>query len=123
MHKVPNDLHFVAQEMKDFLKSNGIRHCLSSPYHPAFNGEVERAVRTFKESMKTMKYEPGTLADKLARFLLNYRTTPHTATGCTLAELLVGRRIRTRLGILHLDLSARISKVQGSRFIYFTLFI
>ena len=60
--------------------------------------------------MKTMKYEPGTLADKLARFLLSCRTTPHTATGCTLAELLVGRRICTRLGILHLDLSARISQ-------------
>ena len=96
--------------MKDFLRSNGIRHCLSSPYHPASNGEVERAVRTFKESMKTMKDEPGTQADKLARFLLSYRTTPHTATGCTPAELLMGRRIRTRLGILHPDLSARMSQ-------------
>ena len=76
-----NGPQFVAQEIKNFLKSNGIRHCLSSPYHPASNGEVERAVRTFKESMKTMKVEPGTLADKLARFLLSYRTTPRTATG------------------------------------------
>ena len=99
-----------AQEMKDFLKSNGIRHCLSSPYHPASNGEVERALRTFKESMKTVKDEPGTLADKLARFLLRYWTTPHTATGCTPAELLMGRRIRTRLDILHPDLSAKMSK-------------
>ena len=62
-----NGLQFVAQEMKDFLKSNGIRHCLSSPYHPASNDEVERAVR-IKESMKTMKDEPGTQAEKLARF-------------------------------------------------------
>ena len=105
-----NGPQFVAQEMKDFLKSNGIRHCLSSPYHPAFNGEVERAVRTFKESMKTMKDEPGTIADKLARFLLSYRTTPHTPTGCTPAELLMGRRIRTRLDILHPDLLAKMSK-------------
>ena len=42
----------VAQKIKDFQKSNGIRHCLSSPYYPASNGEVERAERTFKESMK-----------------------------------------------------------------------
>ena len=92
-------LQFVAQEMKDFLKSNGIRQCLSSPYHPASNGEAERAVRTFKESMKTMKDEPGTQAEKLAHLLLSYRTTPHTSTGCTPAELLMGQRIRTRLDI------------------------
>ena len=76
-----NGPQFVAQEMKDFLKSHGIRQCLPSPYHPASNGEAEREVRTFKESMKTMKDEPGTQAEKLARFLLSYRTTPHTGTG------------------------------------------
>ena len=97
-------------EKKDFLKSNGIRHCLSLPYHPASNGEVERAVRIFKESMKTMKDEPGTLADKLARFLPSYRTMPHTATGCTPAELPIGRGIRTRLDILHPDLLAKVSE-------------
>ena len=105
-----NGPQFVAQEMKEFLKSNGIRQCLSSPYHPASNGEAERAVRTFKQAMKTMKAEPGTQAEKLARFLLGYRTTPHTATGYTPAELLMGRRIRTRLDILHPDLSSRISE-------------
>ena len=105
-----NGPQFVAQEIKDFQKSNGIRHCLSSPYYPASNGEVERAERTFKESMKKMKDEPGTLADKIARFLLSYRTFSPTATGCTPAELLMGRRIRTRLGILHSDLSIRMSE-------------
>jgi hypothetical protein len=100
----------VAQEMKDFLKSNGIRHCLSSPYHLATNGEVERAVRTFKQSMKIMKDEPGMAAEKLARFLLSYWTTPHTATGCIPAELLMGRRICTQLDMLHPDLSARMSE-------------
>lgn len=49
--------------------------------------------------MKTMKDEPRTLADKLARCLLSYRITPHTVTGCIPAELLIGCRIRTRLDI------------------------
>ena len=70
------------------------------PYHPASNGEAERAVRTFKQAMKTMKAEPGTRAEKLAWFLQGYRTTPPTATGCTPAELLIGRRIHSRLNIL-----------------------
>ena len=57
-----------------------------------------------------MKDEPGTQAEKLARLLLSYRTTPHTGTGCTPAELLMGQRIRTRLDILRPNLSARIAK-------------
>ena len=50
VHGLPEEIvsdncpQFVAQEMKDFLKLNGIRQCLSSPYHPASNGEAERAV-------------------------------------------------------------------------------
>ena len=65
---------------------------------------------TFNKAMKTTKAEPGTLAEKLARFLLGYQTTPHTATGCTPVELLMGRKISTRLDILHPDLSAKMSE-------------
>ena len=98
-----NGPQFVAGEMKDFLTANGVRLCWSSPYHPASNGEAERAVRTFKEAMRIMKNEPGTQTEKLARFLLSYRTTPHTATGCPPAEILMGRRLRTRLELLRPD--------------------
>jgi len=105
-----NDPNIVAQETNEFLKSNGIRNCLSSPYHSASDGEVEEAVRTFKESMKTMKDEPGTQAEKLACFLLTYRSTPHMPTGCTPAELLMGQRICTGLDIVHPDLSAGMSE-------------
>ena len=103
-----NGPQFVAGEMKDFLKANGIR--LSSPYHSASNGEAERAVRKFKEAMKVMKNEPGTQTEKLARFLLSYRTTPHSATGCPPAEILMGRRLRTRLKLFRPDLSARMEQ-------------
>jgi len=88
IHGLPEEIvadngpQFVAGEMKDFLKANGVRLCLSSPYHPASNGEAERAVRTFKEAIRVVKNEPGTQTEKLARFLLSYRTTPHSATGC-----------------------------------------
>ena len=116
VHGLPEEMvldngpQFVAQEMKEFLKFNGIRQCLSSPYHPASNGEAERAVRTFKEAMKIRKNEEGSTGEKLARFLLGYRTTPHTATGATPAEILMGRRLRTRLDILHPSLSAKMER-------------
>jgi len=101
---------FVAGEMKDFLTANGVRLCLSSPYHPAFNGETERAVRTFKEAMRIMKNEPGTQTEKLAGLLLSYRTTPHTTTGCPPPEILMEQKLRTRLELLGPDLSARMEQ-------------
>ena len=79
-----NGPQFVAREMKDFLKANGVCLCLSSPYHPAPNGQAERAAWTFKEAMKVIKNKPGTQTEKLGHFLLS-------ATGCPPAKILMER--------------------------------
>ena len=110
-----NGPQFVAAEMKDFLNERFFNCQWCSPvfvftYHPAFNGEAEHTVRTFKEAMRVMKNKPGTQTEKLARFLLRYRDTLHTATGCLPAEILMGRRLRTRLELLRPDFSARIEQ-------------
>ena len=99
-----NGPQFIAQEFRDFLKCNHIKHFLSAPYHP------ERAVRTFKQAMKASKLDSGTLAKKICSFLLSYRSTPHPATGCTPAELLMNHRIRTRLDVLLPDLRKKVTK-------------
>lgn len=103
-----NGPQFVSEEFETFLKENGIRHIKSAPYHPASNGEAERAVRTFKQAMKNMASETGTLNQKLAAFLLSYRTTPHTTTNTTPSELFFNRKIRTRLDVVKPQLSDRI---------------
>ena len=54
-----NGAQLIAQEFKDFLRSNKIKHILSAPYHPASNGEAERAVKTFKQSMKLLREIQG----------------------------------------------------------------
>lgn len=97
---------FVSSEYRTFLERNGVRAVFIPPYHPASNGAAERVVQTIKNKLK--KAEPGLFETKIARVLLNYRTSPHYLTGRTPAELLMGRRLRTALDLLHPDLRTRL---------------
>ena len=101
---------FTSAEFKIFTRNNGIRHTTSAPYHPATNGLAERAVQTFKSFLK--KTPDGILEDRLSKFLLNYRLTPHSTTGITPAELLLGRRPRSILDLVQPDLSKKIRSQQ-----------
>lgn len=60
--------------------------------------------------MKICKNEEGSAGEKLACFLLGYLTTPHTGTGRTPAEILMGRKLRTRLDLTHSSLSAKMER-------------
>ena len=54
----------------------------------------------------------GTLSDKIARFLFAYRNTPHSTTGTTPAELLMGHKLRSPLDLLKPDLHIRVEEKQ-----------
>ena len=82
----------------------------SAPYHASSNGLAERGVQTFKRMMK--KCPEGTLTAKVARVLFSYRVTPHTTTGLSPAELLLGRKLRCTLESIHPDLNNRVQKKQ-----------
>ena len=101
---------FSSREFHDFLKNNCVTHIRSAPHHPSSNGMAERAVQTVKQGVKKMT--TGTLRDKLARFLFQYRITPQTTTGVSPAELLYGRRLRSRLDALHPNLAERVERRQ-----------
>ena len=105
-----NGTVFTSSEFEDFMKRNGIRHVKSAPYHPASNGQAERAVQTFKENMK--KQSKDSLNTRIARFLFSYRITPHTTTGTSPAELLFGRLPRSHLDLLKPTLAERVHKKQ-----------
>ena len=49
---------------------------------------------------------------RVADFLFRYRTTPHSTTGATPAELLMKRRLRTRLSLVKPDLTQEIENKQ-----------
>lgn len=105
-----NGPQFTSAEFSTFLRENSIRHIRSAAYHPSSNGEAERAVRTFKQAMKSMTNEEGNLNQKLSSFLLSYRTTPHTLTKTTPSELFLGRSLRTRLDVMRPNLSGHIQR-------------
>ena len=52
------------------------------------------------------------LETKLARFLFKYRITPHTTTRQSPAEMLLGRRPRSVLDLLHPDTATQVHKSQ-----------
>ena len=108
-----NGSNFASAEFENLLVKNGIRHIRVSPYHPASNGQAKRAVRVFKEAMKKM--EGGCMHTKLSRFLLKYRTTPHSTTGVPPAQLLVKIKLRTKLDLLLLNTASEVRRKQGQQ--------
>ena len=105
-----NGTGFVSSELEQFLKNNGVKHTTSAPYHPASNGLAERAVQIVKKGLK--KLTTGTMSFRLAKVLFNYRIAPQTTTGVSPAELLLGRRPRTRLDLLRPNAAERVEERQ-----------
>uniref|UniRef100_A0A1X7TPJ2 Reverse transcriptase n=1 Tax=Amphimedon queenslandica TaxID=400682 RepID=A0A1X7TPJ2_AMPQE len=107
-----NGPSLVSQEFKSYLTQYGIRHitCTSSPYHPASNGLAERAVQLVKNGLK--KDADGTLSERLACILLNYRVIPHGTTGISPSELMFGRIIKSKVDLVKPDLTTRVENNQ-----------
>ena len=100
---------FTSTEFQQFLSANGIRQTLTSPYHPSSNSLAERAVQTFKNAVVKLS---GSIEKRLSQFLFQYRITPQSTTGVSPAQLLMGRRLRSHLDLLHPDTADRVMKKQ-----------
>ena len=101
---------FTSSEFAKFVSSNSIRHIKSSPYHPSTNGLAERAVQSLKQGLKRNLDFP--VQERLSKFLFKYRITPHSTTDVPPSELLMGRRLRSRLDCLYPDRGERVSSQQ-----------
>ena len=107
-----NGTHFTGTEFQRFMAQNGIRHIKVTPYHPSSNGLAERAVQVFKDAMKKLAATPVDVETKLTQFLFQYRITPHATTGIAPAELLMHRRPKSHLDLLHPSVASRVSEKQ-----------
>ena len=66
-------------------------------YWPQSNGEVERCNETLLKVIRIANLEGKDWKKALQDFLFQYRTTSHTVTGLSPAELLMGRRLNVKL--------------------------
>lgn len=109
-HGIPDTLvsdngpQFVSKQFAKFAQSYGFRHVTSSPRHPQANGEAERMVKTIKEILR--KAEDPYLS------LLAYRNTAGI-TGLSPAQILMSRRLRTRIPVIQQQLNR--AKVDNER--------
>ncbi len=102
---------FTSSEFQEFMSRNGIRFIHSAPYHPSTNGLAERAVQSFKQGIK--RIQSGSIQERLSRYLFKYRITPHSTTGVSPAELLMGRRPRSVLDLLFPEVSSKVESQQS----------
>ena len=85
------------------------RHLHPTSY-PATNGLAERDVQTLKQGL--LKMQGTSMEDNLSRFLFKYRLMPHSTTGVAPCELLMGRKLRSRLDLLTPNLTGRVQHRQ-----------
>ncbi|XP_063970109.1 uncharacterized protein LOC135157653 [Lytechinus pictus] len=92
---------FTSDLMKDIGKLLSIKQMMTTPYHPACNGLVERFNGTLKKILRrTCSDRPSDWDRYLAPILFAYREAPHASMGFSPFELLYGRTVRGPLMIL-----------------------
>ena len=92
-----NGPQFISHHFKGCLEKNGIKHRQTTPLWPQANGEIERQNPTILKRLRISKAEGRDRRSQMDDFLMMYRSTPHSTTGVSPAELLFGRDIRTKL--------------------------
>ena len=92
-----NGPQFISDEFRKFMENEGIHHRHTTPLWPQANGEIERQNRSLLKRIRIAQIENKDWKEELGAYLTMYRTTPHSTTGVSPAELLFGRKLRTRL--------------------------
>ena len=91
-----NGPQFKNEEFCKFVEEERIEHRRVTPLWPQANREVERQNRSLLKRIKIAQIEKRNWKEELDSFLIMYRTTPHSTTGVSPAELLFRRKLRTR---------------------------
>ena len=105
-HGIPNIIKsdngppFNGDEYKKYLDILGIKPEFATPYWPQGNAEAERFMQPLGKAIKIAHIQGRPWQQELNRFLLQYRTSPHTTTGVPPSELLFNRTVKGKLPVL-----------------------
>ena len=92
---------FTSEIMKQVSKLLSIRQLMTSPYHPACNGLVERFNGSLKQMLKRMCAErPADWDRYLDPLLFAIRESPQESLGFSPFELLYGRKVRGPMSVM-----------------------
>lgn len=92
---------FTSEVMRQVSQLLSIRQLVTTPYHLACNGLVERFNGTLKQMLKRMCSERPQDWDRyIDALLFAYRDVPQESLGFSPFELLYGRQVRGPMGIL-----------------------
>ena len=92
-----NGPQFTSEVFEQYLEDCGIQHRKTTPLWPQANGKVERQNASLLKRMRIAQAEGKEWKKEVRKYLVAYRSTPHTTTGISPAELLFGRKMRTKL--------------------------
>ena len=88
-------------DFKTYLTKLGIKHETSTPDWPQGNSEAEAFMKPLGKAIRAARAENRNWVQELSRFLLSYRTTPHSSTSVPPAQLLFNRPVRGTLPMLN----------------------
>ena len=88
-----NGKQVMWDEFNVWMQTNGITVVHSAPIWPQANGEIERQNLNIIKRLKIAQAEGKDWKQEL----LNFLSTPHTSTGVSPAEMLFGRKLKTKL--------------------------
>lgn len=104
-----NAKQFVSTEFEEWCRNRGMHLNHTSPYWPQANGQVERQNRTILKRLQIGHSKTGNWKSEINNFLMMYLSTPHTVTGKTPSELMMGKTIRTKIPQL-VDLETALNR-------------
>ena len=100
--RTDNGPPFSSAQFGGFIEYLGITQKKGIPYWPQSNSEVERANETLLKIIRIANLQNTDWKKAVRDFLFHYRTTPHTSTGLSPAELLMGRRLNDKLPTINI---------------------